>query len=125
MTVYEEVEIPSVQEDSPFNAYTNDDEYSQDQTATVSTLNVSNTKGSILYHDLVKKLGELAKIVQCSQAHCTTVLADIDKMIGHYRSRKPFTVNFTTFNSVVLDNSKSTRSAISTEVVLVYLRISY
>ena len=117
LTAYEEIEMPLVQDDSPVNTYVNDAECSQDQMDTMSTLNISNPKGNISYHDLVKKLGELARTVQYSQAHCTTVLADIDKMIGHYRSRKPFTVNFTTFNGGVLDNSKSNGSAISTEVV--------
>ena len=83
----------------------------------MSTLNISNPNANISYHDLVKKLGELARTVQYSQAHCTTVLADIDKMIGHYRSRKPFVVNFTTFDSGVSDHCKSTVSAISTKVV--------
>ena len=117
MAPYEEIEIPLVQEDSGVNAYTFDAECSQDQDDVLSTLDDGIVETKITYHDLVKKLGELAKTVQYSQAHCKAVVSDIDKMIGHYRSRKPFIVNFTTFNSGILGNSKSTINAISNDVL--------
>ena len=53
---------------------------------------------NITYHDMVKKLIELARTVQFKQDDCITVMADISKMIDQYRSKRPFVMTLNTFD---------------------------
>ena len=95
---YEEIEIPSVVNNEVVNHYANDVECSQD-TIMVDHNNMAvGNLSRITYHDMVKKLTELARTVQFKQEDCITVMADISKMIDQYRSKRPFVMTLNTFD---------------------------
>ena len=68
---------------------------------------------------MLQTLSELAGTVQFSQANYVAVMANITKMIDHYRSRRPFIVNVTTFNESLLGGSSQPEVTVTHEVVRV------
>ena len=96
----DEIDSPDIEgQKESYNPYKDVLECSQDKNAVVGT-DSDNTKLSrISYQELIKILSELARTVQHSQQDCISVKSDVCQMIEHYRSKKPFVVNFVTFNA--------------------------
>jgi hypothetical protein len=101
---YEDIDITLAVENTLTNPHHNDNECEQEITDVGTEIMRVGLPQKISYHDMVKKLTDLARTVQFKQEDCITVMTDISKMIDQYRSKRPFVMNLTTFEECAKPN---------------------
>ena len=116
---YEDIDITPAVQNTITNPYQDDAECSQDVTDVGTEIVRIGVSQQITYHDMVKKLSELARTVQFKQEDCITVMADISKMIDQYRSKCPFVMNLTTFDECTKSNESITLVNATNDAILV------